>query len=66
MSVNPSIEAPMLLVLENHKLHISIKGIDYCIENGIIILTLPPYCAYKMQPFDVSIYGLFKNAKYIY
>ncbi|XP_018366330.1 PREDICTED: uncharacterized protein LOC108763322 [Trachymyrmex cornetzi] len=30
-------------------------------ENGIIMLSFPPHCSYKMQPLDVSVYDPLKK-----
>lgn len=54
-NVKPSKEHPVLLILDNHFTHSSIKVIDLARDNGVIILTLPPHCSHKMQPLDVSV-----------
>jgi transposase-like protein len=53
----------VLLLLDNHESHLSIKAIDFAKQNGIIMLTFPPHCSHKMQPLDISVYGPLK--KYI-
>lgn len=56
-----SLENPVLLILDNHESHLSIRGLDFCKENGIIVLSLPPHCSHKLQPLDRSVFGPFKK-----
>lgn len=51
----------VLLLLDNHSSHLSVKAITYCKENGIVLLSLPPHCSHKLQPLDCSVYGPFKK-----
>ncbi|XP_024867948.1 uncharacterized protein LOC112452119 [Temnothorax curvispinosus] len=60
--VRASVDAPVLLVLDNHESHFSITGLDFCKENGIIVLSLPPHCSHKLQPLDRTVYGPLKKA----
>lgn len=57
----PSVEKPVLLLLDNHDSHISIDSITFCKENHIILLTFPPHCTEKLQPLDVGVYGPLKS-----
>lgn len=52
----------VLLLLDNHQSHISVRCLDYCKENGIVVLSFPPHCSHKLQPLDRSVYGPFKKA----
>lgn len=56
-------EKPVLLILDNHESHLSLKGISFCKENGVVVISLPPHCSHKLQPLDRSVYGPLK--KYI-
>jgi hypothetical protein len=60
-NVNCSLDNPALLLLDNHDSHISIAGIDYAKEHGIIMLSFPPHCSHKLQPLDRSVYDPFKK-----
>ncbi|XP_072384505.1 uncharacterized protein [Diabrotica undecimpunctata] len=40
----------ILLIMDNHESHLSVEGLDYCKENGITVLTLPPHTSNKLQP----------------
>ena len=53
-------ENRILIIMDNADCHKSIEALDYCLENGIVILTLPPHTTDKLQPLDVSIYASFK------
>ena len=57
----PSKEYPVLLLLDNHSSHISLKAIDFCRDNFITLLSFPPHCSHELQPLDKCIYGPFKT-----
>lgn len=59
---NCSIDHKVLLVLDNHSSHIHINCLDYCNENGIVLLSFPPHCSHKLQPLDRLCFGPFKRA----
>ncbi|KAI4809047.1 hypothetical protein KUCAC02_017962 [Chaenocephalus aceratus] len=42
---NCSTDHPVLLILDNHESHISLKSVTIAKENGVIMLTLPPHTA---------------------
>lgn len=52
----------VLLLMDNHSSHISIQALDYCSENGIVVLSFPPHCSHKLQPLDRAVYGPLKKA----
>lgn len=52
---------PSLLIMDNHESHISLNSLCVAKDNGVTILTLPPHCNNRLQPFDVSVYGPFKS-----
>jgi molybdenum-dependent DNA-binding transcriptional regulator ModE len=60
--VKPSIEEPVLLVLDNHGSHISLEIYEFCRQKGIIMLSIPPHTSHRTQPLDVSFYGPLKTA----
>lgn len=51
----------ILLLLDNHEAHVTVKAVNFCRENGIIMLSFPPHTSHKLQPLDVSVYGPFKS-----
>ncbi|KAI3361679.1 hypothetical protein L3Q82_001945 [Scortum barcoo] len=42
---NCSTDHPVLLILDNHESHISLKAVTTAKENGVVMLTLPPHTA---------------------
>lgn len=58
--VKPNAESAALIVLDNHKTHITINVVLYARANNIMILTFPPYCSHRLQPLDVTVFGPFK------
>ena len=34
---------PVLLIFDNHEFHVSLDAINYCRDNGIVMLTLLPH-----------------------
>lgn len=61
-TVKPSKVDPVLLLLDNHSSHISLPIFDFCKEQGICLLTLPPHTSHKVQPLDISFFGPLKSA----
>jgi hypothetical protein len=57
----PTTESPVLILMDNHESHISVPTLNFCKENGIVLLTFPPHCSHKLQPLDLSVYGPLKN-----
>ncbi|XP_030257908.1 tigger transposable element-derived protein 2-like isoform X2 [Sparus aurata] len=58
---NCSKDHPLLLILDNHLAHVSLKSVEIARENGIVMLTLPPHTSHKMQPLNASVYGPLKT-----
>ncbi|KAJ8346659.1 hypothetical protein SKAU_G00280600 [Synaphobranchus kaupii] len=56
-----SIHCKVLLLLDNHASHVSIAAIDFCKQNGVIVLTFPPHCSHKLLPLDRSVFGPFER-----
>jgi len=54
-----------ILILDGHDSHITTKAIQFCVENKIILLCLPPHSTHFLQPLDVGIFGpvalIYKN-----
>ena len=61
--VRSSVDKKKALIYDNHGTPILIDVLDFCKENGIIMLTLPPHTSHKLQPLDMSVY---KSLKYFY
>ena len=54
-------ENKILLIMDNAQCHMNIHVVEYAIEHGIVIVTLPPHTTNKLQPLDVSVFGPFKT-----
>eukprot|EP00064_Thunnus_orientalis_P026252 superscaffoldBa00016011_g26746 len=52
-----SIDHLVLLILDNHESHISLKAVKTAKENGVVVLTLPPHTSHRLQPLDKTVYG---------
>jgi hypothetical protein len=50
-----------LLIIDGHDSHCSIEFQDYCKENKIITLCMPPHSSHLLQPLDVVPYSLLKR-----
>ncbi|KAK6194407.1 hypothetical protein SNE40_000045 [Patella caerulea] len=51
--VKPSKNNPVLLILDGHSSHTSnLEAIEFARENHIDIISLPPHCTHKLQPFQ--------------
>lgn len=51
----------ILLLIDNHKSHSTIESIEFCRENGIVLLSFPPHTTHRLQPLDVGVFGPYKT-----
>jgi hypothetical protein len=51
-----------LLVLDGHESYHSSEFEEYCKENNIITLCMPPHSSHLLQPHDVGCFGPLKKA----
>ena len=51
-----------LLVLDGHESHHSIAFEEYCKENNILTLCMPPHSSHLLQPLDIGCFGPLKKA----
>ncbi|OHW95969.1 transposase, partial [Colletotrichum incanum] len=51
-----------LLILDAHQSHTTIDFMWQCFQNNIYLLYLPPHSSTVLQPLDVSVFGLLKQA----
>lgn len=59
--VRCSKDEPILILMDNHESHCTLEAINYCRENGMVVVTFPPHCTHRMQPLDVAVNGPFKQ-----
>nr|XP_047138967.1 uncharacterized protein LOC124814907 [Hydra vulgaris] len=58
----PTKDEPVLLILDNHEIHISFDCYLLCRGNAIVLLSLPPHTSHRMQPLDLTYFGPLKSA----
>ena len=48
-------DKPVLLILDGHNSHTkNIEVIDMAMDNGVVMLSLPPHTTHRMQPLDLA------------
>ncbi|XP_049779607.1 uncharacterized protein LOC126176496 [Schistocerca cancellata] len=50
------------ILLINHTSHVSLEAYNFCKDNGIVVVTLPPHCSHRLQPLDVAFFSSLKAA----
>ena len=50
-----------MLVLNSYKSYVNAEFEDYCKDNNIITIYLPPYSSYIIQPLDIGYYSVLKK-----
>ena len=56
-----SMKNQVLLLMDNYKTHRTVQSLEFSKKNGIVLLTFPLHCRYKLPPLDVSAYGPLKT-----
>jgi hypothetical protein len=51
-----------LLILDGHGSHITAEFDQYCSQNSIIVLCMPPHSSHLLQPLDVSCFSVLKRS----
>jgi hypothetical protein len=54
--------ARRLLILDGHESHNSVQFTEFCAENNIITLCMPPHASHLLQPLDIACFGPLKKA----
>jgi hypothetical protein len=44
----------VLLMLDNHASHVSLRMFNYCRNNGIVMLSIPAHSSHRLQPLDLT------------
>ncbi|XP_047132647.1 uncharacterized protein LOC124811315 [Hydra vulgaris] len=57
----PTIEQPVILIMDNHESHISVPAIQKAKDNGVKFITLHTHASNHMQPLDKTVFGPFKT-----
>ncbi|CAH2098160.1 unnamed protein product [Euphydryas editha] len=50
----PSETEPIILILDNHSSHISLRAYEFCKKNNIVMLSLPPHSSQPLQAKKMS------------
>ena len=45
-----------LLIIDGHGSHVTLEFIEYCYQNKILLLILPPHSTHTLQPLDVVMF----------
>jgi hypothetical protein len=56
------ISAHQLLIIDGHKSHNSLNFQQYCKDNKIITLCMPPHSSHLLQPLDIGCFSPIKKA----
>ena len=51
-----------MLVLDGHESHVNAEFDEYCKENNIITICLPPHSSHLTQPLDIGLFAALKIA----
>jgi len=57
----PSRDDPILMILDNHASHIGLQAVEFCRDNGIMMVSIPPHCSHRLQPLDISFFAALKT-----
>jgi hypothetical protein len=47
-----------MLIVNGHDSHVTLEAVEFCVQNKILLLCLPPHSTNWLQPCDVSIFSL--------
>src|SRR4051812_37528704 len=51
-----------LLLADGHSSHVNLRFINYCDENRIVLVVLPPHLTHRLQPLNVGIFSPLAHA----
>ena len=50
-----------MLICDGHDSHITSDFIEFCMDNNILLMILPPHSSHLTQPLDVGVFGALKK-----
>lgn len=63
-NANPTSDKPILILIDNHHSHVSVKAVDFCKKNDIVFLiTIPPHTSNRLQPLGVGFTLLYTHSQ---
>ncbi|XP_008178159.1 uncharacterized protein LOC103307706 [Acyrthosiphon pisum] len=60
--IDSNIPRPVVVFLDGHSSHLSLRLSKFCRENGLILITLYPNSTHILQPLDVAVFGPLKSS----
>ncbi|XP_039300746.1 tigger transposable element-derived protein 1-like [Nilaparvata lugens] len=60
--IKEQITLPVILFVDGHTSHLTLQLSEFCEQNGIILIALPPNTTHFMQPMDVAVFRGLKEA----
>jgi len=60
--VKPSKTNPVLVLLDGHQSHKSLKAVELARKHSITMVTIPPHTSHRLQPLDLTFFGPLKHA----
>lgn len=57
----PSLDSPVLLILNNHSSHVNLKTVSFCMDNFIHLLSIPPHTSHRTQTLDRCFFKSLKD-----
>lgn len=61
LKAKPTVDSPILLLVDNHRTHTTLEEINLCRDNHIVMVGLPPHTTHRLQTLDVSFFGLLET-----
>jgi hypothetical protein len=55
-------QKPQVLICDGFRTHETLKALEFCFENNIILCHLPSHTSHKLQPCDVGVFASLKEA----
>ena len=55
-------QKPQVLICNGFRTHKTLKALEFCFENNIILCRLPSHTSHKLQPYDVGVFAPLKEA----
>ena len=46
-----------MLIVDGHSSHVNLAYFDFCYNQKIILIVLPPHSTHRLQPLDVGLFG---------
>ena len=58
----PTASNPVLIIMDGHQSHKSLKVIEFARQNFVTLVTIPPHTSHRLQPLDLTFFGPLKKA----